>query len=48
MSAVEALDTMDARIPWQDPETGHGEPRQTSVWRVACGQKTPEHNNERV
>ena len=27
MSAVEALDTMDARIPWQDPETGHGEPR---------------------
>ena len=47
MSAVEALDTMDARIPWQDPETGHGEPL-CGVWRVACGQKTPEHNNERV
>ena len=27
MSAVEALDTMDARIPWQDPETGRGELR---------------------
>ena len=24
MSAVEALDTMDARIPWHDPETGRG------------------------
>ena len=33
MSAVEALDTMDARIPWQDPETGHGEPL-CGVWRV--------------
>ena len=24
MGAVEALDTMDARIPWQDPNTGRG------------------------
>ena len=24
MSAVEALDSMDARIPWHDPETGRG------------------------
>ena len=27
MRAVEALDTMDARIPWQDPNTGRGELR---------------------
>ena len=27
MSAVEALDTMDARIPWHDPETGRGDLR---------------------
>ena len=24
MTAVEALDTMDARIPWEDPDTGRG------------------------
>ena len=35
MSAVEALDTMDARIPWQDSGTGHGEPRRNVC--VACG-----------
>ena len=27
MSAVEALDSMDARIPWHDPETGRGDLR---------------------
>ena len=27
MQAVEALDTMDARIPWHDPNTGRGELR---------------------
>ena len=27
MRAVEALNTMDARIPWQDPNTGRGELR---------------------
>ena len=27
MAAVEALDLMDARIPWEDPETGRGDLR---------------------
>ena len=38
MRAVEALDAMDARIPWHDPLTGRGGlPRVVSVGSIPHG-----------